>query len=434
MRIVFAASTKRLLFCRAALNCLRSVDDRVGSVGPKFSGPIVEQCQFRRLAVGFQLVWRNAPNGTDATANILADPTNAGDFTLNGSMTVGTFDYINSQSRSITGSGTLTLQKSSGSPEFDVESGSLSVGVLVALPTTAKFAIDTSATITGVISGTGVVLKTGAGTLTLSGTNTYTGNTTISGGTLSVSSDANLGASTSQLVITNGTLKMTAGINSARTVNMNASGAAFAIDTNGFDSTFSGNIFAITISPKALVKLGGGTLTLSGANSYDGDTQISGGVLLLANQLALGSSTLDYNNYGGTLSFGNQTSARLGGLKGSQDLSLTNASSVGVALTIFPNSNSGRVNTTYSGALSGSGSLTEGNSTLTFFTLTLSGANSYTGTTTITGGTLQFAKQVSLYNGDTNKWTPSNLVVNSARRPRSMLEVLASSLPLTFSC
>jgi autotransporter-associated beta strand protein len=46
-------------------------------------------------------------------------------------------------------------------------------------------------------------------------------------------------------------------------------------------------------------------------------------------------------------------------------------------------------------------------------TFVLSGANTYTDVTTINGGTLQFAKQVSLYNNTTGSWTATNIVVAS---------------------
>jgi autotransporter-associated beta strand protein len=46
-------------------------------------------------------------------------------------------------------------------------------------------------------------------------------------------------------------------------------------------------------------------------------------------------------------------------------------------------------------------------------TLTLGGTNSYTGITTISAGTLQFAQPVSLYNNTTASWTATHIVVAS---------------------
>jgi autotransporter-associated beta strand protein len=46
-------------------------------------------------------------------------------------------------------------------------------------------------------------------------------------------------------------------------------------------------------------------------------------------------------------------------------------------------------------------------------TLTLGGTNSYTGVTTINGGTLQFAKDVSLYNNSSASWTATKIIVAS---------------------
>jgi autotransporter-associated beta strand protein len=73
--------------------------------------------------------------------------------------------------------------------------------------------------------------------------------------------------------------------------------------------------------------------------------------------------------------------AILGGLEGNQDLPLVAGTSQSpVQLTVGQNNQS----TTYSGALSGGGSLFKNGSG----TLTLTGANSYTGLTAVDGGTL----------------------------------------------
>jgi autotransporter-associated beta strand protein len=74
--------------------------------------------------------------------------------------------------------------------------------------------------------------KTGSGTLTLSGTNTYTGGTTVSAGTLSVSSDANLGAAGGAVTLQNNAqLALTAPITTGRTYNLNTSAMNFAGST-----------------------------------------------------------------------------------------------------------------------------------------------------------------------------------------------------------
>jgi autotransporter-associated beta strand protein len=138
----------------------------------------------------------------------------------------------------------------------------------------------------------------------------------------------------------------------------------------------------------ALTKTGTGTQTLSGANTYTGDTKISGGTLTLGNSLALQSSTLDYNSYGGTLDFGALTNATFGGLKGTQNIALTN----NFALSVGNNN----ANTTYSGALSGTGD------TLTKIgsgTLTLSATNTYTGATSVSNGVLRLTLAEALASG-----------------------------------
>ena len=59
-----------------------------------------------------------------------------------------------------------------------------------------------------------------------------------------------------------GTLRTTGSLITSRTISLLTLGGT--IDTNGFDSIFSGDI----INSGSLTKIGTGTLTLSGNNSY----------------------------------------------------------------------------------------------------------------------------------------------------------------------
>jgi fibronectin-binding autotransporter adhesin len=105
----------------------------------------------------------------------------------------------------------------------------------------------------GEFGGTGGSLtKVGTGTLILSGTNTYTGGTTINAGTLQLGSGGTTGSILGD-VVDNGTLAF------------NRSNDFF------FDGGISGM--------GGIVKLGDGTLTLTGINTYSGATTVSAGVL-----------------------------------------------------------------------------------------------------------------------------------------------------------
>ncbi|MER8376673.1 autotransporter-associated beta strand repeat-containing protein, partial [Mesorhizobium sp. M1406] len=130
-----------------------------------------------------------------------------------------------------------------------------------------------TATIASVLTGASSLTKTDAGTLVLSGANTYTGGTTVSGGVLSVSADNNLGAAAGGLTLAGGTLRNTAVFFSARDITLAAAGGTF--DTAA-DLILSGAISGAG----SLAKTGAGTLTLTGTNSYGGNTLVDAGTLV----------------------------------------------------------------------------------------------------------------------------------------------------------
>ncbi|MEM1159079.1 MAG: autotransporter domain-containing protein, partial [Verrucomicrobiota bacterium] len=153
-----------------------------------------------------------------------------------------------------------------------------------------------------------------------------------------------------------------------------ASGGTALTVGNSDDSTFQGVIEDHTSGSGSVLKSGTGTVTFSGASTYSGSTTISEGTLQIGNSLALQNSTVSIDVDDGLDV--NGIDATLGGLEGTGTLDLGTTS-----ITIGGNNE----DTTYSGVISGTGSVTKSGTGTT----TLSGDNTYTGTTTISGGILQ---------------------------------------------
>jgi fibronectin-binding autotransporter adhesin len=157
-----------------------------------------------------------------------------------------------------------------------------------------------ASTYAGTISGTGSVAKAGTGTLTLTGANTYSGPTILTAGILRISSAAALGdgSATNTLVFGLGTLQAAAPLTlpGTRAITLTNNGT---IDTNGQSVTLAGPISG----NGAITKTGAGTLTLFGTNTYTGATVISTGTLLLgaANALPAATDILFQSGTGGTL-------------------------------------------------------------------------------------------------------------------------------------
>lgn len=119
-------------------------------------------------------------------------------------------------------------------------------------------------TISGPVTNTAALTKTGPGTLALTGFNTYTGVTLITAGTVNVIDNSALGAVTSGVTLSNQAILQAGGdLFSSRTVTLGSGGGQ--IDTNGFNITFD---FASTVTGSSLTKIGDGTLTLAGTQTY----------------------------------------------------------------------------------------------------------------------------------------------------------------------
>ena len=187
---------------------------------------------------------------------------------------------------------------------------------------------------------------------------------------------------------------------STLTVSGAGSGSWGALNMNTYSLTVAGAgnmvIAGMGDSTGGLTVNSSGVLTINGASNYTGNTLITSGTLALGNASGIQSSTLDTSG-GGTFSFGGLTSATFGGLTNGGSLSLTNTASAGVALSAGNNG----VTTTYSGVLSGSGSLIKIGGGM----LTLAGTNIYTGTTAVNGGVLVASTTAGLAGLGTSTFT-----------------------------
>jgi autotransporter-associated beta strand protein len=156
--------------------------------------------------------------------------------------------------------------------------GATGGNVSIASGETLTVAETESQTFAGIIGDAGGLAKTGVGTLTLTGASTYTGGTTISAGTLSLGSANAIGTS-GTVTFGGGTLQYSASNTSDNSARFsNAASQQYSIDTNSENVTLASNL---TSTGGSFTKIGAGTLTLTGNNSYDGGTTVSEGKLVV---------------------------------------------------------------------------------------------------------------------------------------------------------
>ncbi|ECD3438836.1 TPA: fibronectin-binding autotransporter adhesin ShdA [Salmonella enterica subsp. enterica serovar Weltevreden] len=235
------------------------------------------------------------------------------------------------------------------------------------------------------VTGEGQIVKSGSDELIVTGDNNYSGGTTISGGTLTVDHADSLGSGD---IDNSGVLKVGEG---------------------ELENTLSGS--------GSLVKTGSGELTLSGDNDYSGGTIISDGTLIADNADSLGTGAVANS---GVLQVGEgeleNTLSGSGSLvkTGTGELTLSGDNSYSGGTTITDGMlTADHADSLGTGAVANSGVLQVGEGELENTLsgscslvktgtgeLTLSGDNSYSGTTTITDGTLIAANVNALGGGN----------------------------------
>ena len=191
----------------------------------------------------------------------------------------------------LTGNNTNTGGTTINAGTLQIGAGGIAGSIVGNVADNGILAFDRSdpVTFSGVISGAGSVRELGTGTLTLTGPNTYSGGTALNAGILAVNGDGNLG--TGALSFNGGTLEALAGITSAKTISIAGGGAVFLADA-GTSSILSGSISGAG----SFAKIGQGTLTLTGSNTYSGGTALDNGALIVAATNALGTGPVTVND------------------------------------------------------------------------------------------------------------------------------------------
>jgi autotransporter-associated beta strand protein len=234
----------------------------------------------------------------------------------------------------------------------------------------------------GVISGAGSFTKSSYGPLRLNGANTYSGGTTITEGEIIVgvtnalpNATALTFTGTSKLLLLSDGVTQSIGSLSAdgvtgAEINLLNNSNVLTV-TQSVPEIYSGTI----IGAGALTKAGSSTLTLSGANTYRGRTTINAGIIELGGANVMPDTSEVFIAAGATLDVNDKIDT-IGSLSGAGNITL-GASSAVLEVNQFTYGH-------YSGVISGDGSFIKSS----YGVLKLTSANTYTGTTSVTGGDL----------------------------------------------
>ena len=245
----------------------------------------------------------NLGTGTlNSSGNVALNGT-AGATTVNitaGTLTLGSSNRLDDTAAVIVNGATATLDL--GANNDTVGSVRLTRGTIDGSGTlTSGTTFDVRrGTVNAILGGSVGLTKTTGNTVTLTNANTYTGTTTVSAGILGLSGAGRLSDSSS-VVVDGGTFDIgtvsdtVAGV---QLVSGNITGSTGVLTSNSTYDVQSGGISARLGGTVGLTKTTGGTVTLSGTNSYTGATLLSAGTLAVDG--SIGSSSLTTIN-GGTL-------------------------------------------------------------------------------------------------------------------------------------
>ncbi|WP_156433482.1 autotransporter-associated beta strand repeat-containing protein, partial [Bradyrhizobium retamae] len=254
---------------------------------------------------------------------------------------------LNMSGNTVAGGSGMQNGQAYGSGMFLQGNGSFSVNPGAGQTQTISDAIadQTGVGGSGGNAGSWSLVKNGAGTLVLTGANKYSGGTTVNAG-----------------ILRGNALGLQGNI---------INNAAVIFDESG-TGTYAGNMSGTG----SLTKTGTGDVSLRGTNTYTGGTTVTGGALLVASAASLGPGSITLNN---------------GSIGVVWDAP---AQTINRAITI---TNSGGFRgsyyaATWSGVISGNGTLVKSGPG----DVILTGTNTYSGGTTVTGGVLRVDSDANL--------------------------------------
>jgi autotransporter-associated beta strand protein len=264
-------------------------------------------------------------------------------------------------------------------------------------------------TLTGNLEGIGGLNKVGGGTLQLGGNNSYSGATAVTGGALRIDAPSDIAGTSGLSASGGGRVELSGGVVINKPITISGDGGGYigplqsqsgnnewagdvTLGSNGVrlgantgtSLTVSGvvssgaNVYDLGIRGESVAEV----ITLSGANTYLGDTLLIVGTLrivgddrlpiasglVVGNSSNVNSAVFDLNGY-------NQTVSRLASAGSTMARQVTSAAPA--TLTV-----DGTASSTYGGTIGGAVSLVKNNTG----ELTLSGNSSYSGSTTISNG------------------------------------------------
>ena len=374
--------------------------------------------------------WLNntVAGGVSGTANFTNNITATRTVTLDTSRSLGSFVFGDADTSSA--ASWIVASVASGTT-MTMNNGANSATITVnALGTGA------TATISAVLGASGTtpsIIKDGVGTLVLSATNNFTNKLAITSGTLQVGADRNLGAvgtfASDRITISNGAALRTSAaftLNAARGITIGSGGGTLSINggllTVASRLSGSGNTATVSGASGLTLTNTSGTATdvnwdfasnsgirifFEGANALgSGTVTVRNGIRLtsqsvssgtLANAVTLDSGAgLTARSSGGALTYSNVIFPSAGTVTFNKDdettsiLTLTSGGGLTGNLTIDTSQGGANAvaNVVLGGVFSGTGGLVK-SGTGASGRVVLRGANTYTGTTNITTGTLQ---------------------------------------------